>query len=49
MRSDADKQIAQANPQSFGDLFDVDQGQVPYAALNRAVRHIIILSQRKIG
>ena len=34
---DAAEQIPQAGPQSLGDLFDVDQGQVPDAPLNAAV------------
>src|ERR1700693_6156714 len=35
--SHAAKQFGQAAPQPFGNLFDVDQRQVPNAALNPAV------------
>ena len=35
--SDAAKQPPQANPKSVGNLFDVDQGQVPHAPLNATV------------
>jgi len=35
--SDAAKQVPQADPQPFGDLLDVDKGQVPHAALDSAV------------
>jgi len=35
--SDAAKQIPQAGPQSFGNLFDIDQGKIPHAPLNSAV------------
>lgn len=35
--SDVAKQIPQANPQSSGNLLDVDQGQIPHTALDPAV------------
>jgi hypothetical protein len=35
--SHAAKQIGQAGPQPLGNLFDVDQRQIPHAALNTAV------------
>jgi hypothetical protein len=35
--SDAAKQIPQANPQPFGNLFDIDQGQIPRASFKTAV------------
>jgi hypothetical protein len=37
MGSDAAKQIPQAGSQPFGNLFDVDQGQIPHAPLNATV------------
>jgi hypothetical protein len=35
--SHASKQIGQAGPQPLGDLFDVDQREVPHATLNTTV------------
>jgi len=37
MGLDAAKQVPQAGSQPFGDLFDVDQGQIPHAPLNATV------------
>jgi hypothetical protein len=52
MALDAAKQIPQAGSQPFGDLFDVDQGQISHAPLNAAAGHfphgLVVLSRSPV-